>query len=127
MCEDQKKETARRLDELMYLTLFCREEEGTEPSKDVKYRRQQRRGYPPVTPNACAKDAVVSQLFDQAWGEVCTCTCMTLIFISCGAHENHLYMFLLLYLFVLNSLQYIYYFKDITLPAKDMYEFYFER
>ncbi|XP_020604881.1 protein FAM149B1-like isoform X2 [Orbicella faveolata] len=46
------------------------EEEGTEPSKDVKYRRQQRRGYPPVTPNACAKDAVVSQLFDQAWGEV---------------------------------------------------------
>lgn len=46
------------------------EEEVTEPNKDVKYRRQQRRGYPPVTPNACAKDAVVSQLFDQAWGEV---------------------------------------------------------
>ena len=75
----------------------CREEEGTEPSKDVKHRRQQRRGYPPVTPNACAKDAVVSQLFDQAWGEVCTChcTCIKLVFTSCGAHEKRLYMFLL--------------------------------
>lgn len=46
------------------------EEEGTEASTGIKYRRQQRRGYPPVTPNACAKEAVVSQLFDQAWGEV---------------------------------------------------------
>ncbi|XP_078359550.1 protein FAM149A-like isoform X2 [Oculina patagonica] len=46
------------------------EEEGTDSSTGFKYRRQQRRGYPPVTPNACAKDAVVSQLFDQAWGEV---------------------------------------------------------
>lgn len=54
----------------------------TEPNKDVKYRRQQRRGYPPVTPNACAKDAVVSQLFDQAWGEVCTCTWIKHVFCS---------------------------------------------
>ncbi|KAJ7391677.1 hypothetical protein OS493_017374 [Desmophyllum pertusum] len=46
------------------------EEEVTEPSTGNRYRRQQRRGYPPVTPNACAKDAVVSQLFDQAWGDV---------------------------------------------------------
>lgn len=50
--------------------LLCREEEVTEPSTGNRYRRQQRRGYPPVTPNACAKDAVVSQLFDQAWGDV---------------------------------------------------------
>lgn len=56
--------------EVEFYILLCREEEGTEHGKDFKYRRQQRRGYPPVTPNACAKDAVVSQLFDQAWGEV---------------------------------------------------------
>lgn len=46
------------------------EEEGIESRGGDRYRRQQRRGYPPVTPNACAKDAMVSQLFDQAWGEV---------------------------------------------------------
>ena len=53
----------------MYLVL-CREEEGSESNAGNRYRRQLRRGYPPLTPNACAKDAVVSQLFDQAWGEV---------------------------------------------------------
>lgn len=46
------------------------EEEVTEARTGMRYRRQQRRGYPPVTPNACAKDAVVSQMFDQVWGEV---------------------------------------------------------
>lgn len=46
------------------------EEEGSESNAGNRYRRQLRRGYPPLTPNACAKDAVVSQLFDQAWGEV---------------------------------------------------------
>lgn len=46
------------------------EEEGLESRAGNRYRRLQRRGYPPVTPNACAKDAVVSHLFDQAWGEV---------------------------------------------------------
>lgn len=46
------------------------EEEGTEARTGMRYRRQQRRGYPPVTPNACAKDTVVSQMFDQVWGEV---------------------------------------------------------
>lgn len=79
----------------------------TEPNKDVKYRRQQRRGYPPVTPNACAKDAVVSQLFDQAWGEVCTCTWIKHVFTSCSAHEKPSYMFLLFYLSVEHSFQYI--------------------
>lgn len=53
----------------MFLVL-CREEEGSESNAGNRYRRQLRRGYPPLTPNACAKDAVVSQLFDQAWGEV---------------------------------------------------------
>lgn len=53
----------------MYFVL-CREEEGSESNAGNRYRRQLRRGYPPLTPNACAKDAVVSQLFDQAWGEV---------------------------------------------------------
>ena len=53
----------------MYLVLY-REEEGSESNAGNRYRRQLRRGYPPLTPNACAKDAVVSQLFDQAWGEV---------------------------------------------------------
>lgn len=46
------------------------EEEGADARAGNRYRRLQRRGYPPVTPNACAKDAVVSHLFDQAWGEV---------------------------------------------------------
>ena len=50
--------------------VLCREEEGSESNAGNRYRRQLRRGYPPLTPNACAKDAVVSQLFDQAWGEV---------------------------------------------------------
>ena len=50
--------------------VICREEEGSESHAGNRYRRQLRRGYPPLTPNACAKDAVVSQLFDQAWGEV---------------------------------------------------------
>lgn len=66
-----------------FYVLVCREEEGTEPRNDVKYRRQQRRGYPPVTPNACAKDAVVSQLFDQAWGEVCACIKLVFCIFQC--------------------------------------------
>lgn len=28
-------------------------------------------GYPPVTPNALATDTILSQIFDQLWGEVC--------------------------------------------------------
>ena len=28
-------------------------------------------GYPPVTPNAVATDTILSQTFDQLWGEVC--------------------------------------------------------
>ena len=27
-------------------------------------------GYPPVTPNAVATDTILSQIFDQLWGEV---------------------------------------------------------
>ena len=53
------------------LSLFdYSEEESNDRSKFHKYRRHRRLGYPPVTPNACAKDTVVSQLFDQIWGEV---------------------------------------------------------
>lgn len=56
--------------ESLFIDLPCREEEGADARAGNRYRRLQRRGYPPVTPNACAKDAVVSHLFDQAWGEV---------------------------------------------------------
>lgn len=69
--ESEIKEESQKLFPVLLMGfLFCREEEGIESRGGDRYRRQQRRGYPPVTPNACAKDALVSQLFDQAWGEV---------------------------------------------------------
>lgn len=33
-------------------------------------RANKRRGLPPVTPNACVKDTVGSQVFDLVWAEV---------------------------------------------------------
>lgn len=36
-------------------------------------RANKRRGLPPVTPNACVKDTVGSQVFDLVWAEV-SCT-----------------------------------------------------
>jgi len=33
-------------------------------------RANKRRGLPPITPNACVKDTVGSQVFDLVWAEV---------------------------------------------------------
>jgi hypothetical protein len=33
-------------------------------------KNRQHMGYPPVTPNAVATDTILSQIFDQLWGEV---------------------------------------------------------
>ena len=32
-------------------------------------------GFPPVTPNAVATDTILSQIFDQLWGEVSFMQC----------------------------------------------------
>ena len=37
-------------------------------------RRQRRSRYPPVTPNACAKDDIVNSVFDRVWNQVTEAT-----------------------------------------------------
>jgi len=36
------------------------------------HRANKRRGLPPITPNACVRDTVGSQVFDLIWAEVGT-------------------------------------------------------
>lgn len=53
------------------LFYFCRDEELTIlRSRYNRLKRNFRLGFPPVTPNACAKDTLFSQLFDIIWTEV---------------------------------------------------------
>lgn len=44
-------------------------DENMEHKKQITPRRR-RVGYPPVTPNACVKDSVSSEVFDSMWQEV---------------------------------------------------------
>ncbi|XP_031562339.1 protein FAM149A-like, partial [Actinia tenebrosa] len=39
-------------------------------SRHNRHKRHFRLGFPPVTPNACARDTLFSQMFDLLWGEV---------------------------------------------------------
>ena len=58
---------------LLDLLLFClgREEEQHLLSYSKSRRRNHRHlGVPPVTPIACVRDTVCSQVFDQIWAEV---------------------------------------------------------
>ena len=53
--------------------ILCSSDEDMNSAKSKsKLRKHWRLGYPPVTPNACARDAMTSQIFDQIWGEVRT-------------------------------------------------------
>ena len=51
-------------------TIFCRGDELTGSSHGKGRRANKRRGLPPITPNACVKDTVGSQVFDLIWAEV---------------------------------------------------------
>ena len=41
-------------------------------SRGRGHRANKRRGLPPITPNACVRDTVGSQVFDLIWAEVGT-------------------------------------------------------
>ena len=51
-------------------SFICRGEELIGPSHGKGRRANKRRGLPPITPNACVKDTVGSQVFDLVWVEV---------------------------------------------------------
>jgi len=51
--------------------LFSRDEE--EHSKKYHVPRRRRLGFPPITPNACVRDAVLQQIFDRTWNHVIFC------------------------------------------------------
>ena len=54
----------------MQLHIYCRGDELTGSSHGKGRRANKRRGLPPITPNACVKDTVGSQVFDLIWAEV---------------------------------------------------------
>ena len=55
-------------DKLHTTFLLSRDEDPIESRKRSRLRRP--RGLPPVTPNACVRDAVCSLVFEQVWGEL---------------------------------------------------------
>ena len=44
-----------------------------EYNKKYYVPRHRRFGFPPITPNACVRDAVFHQVFDTAWSLVISC------------------------------------------------------
>ncbi|XP_039261327.1 uncharacterized protein LOC120337565 [Styela clava] len=50
-----------------YLAYDIREMDEDETAKRYHVPRRRRLGYPPITPNACVRDAVINQLFDLTW------------------------------------------------------------
>ncbi|OCT99561.1 hypothetical protein XELAEV_18005343mg [Xenopus laevis] len=52
-----------------YLAFDSREhdEEGLDQKKVHLHRKRNKRGIPPVSPNACIKDTVAAEVFDDAW------------------------------------------------------------
>ena len=57
------------LDVILHSTCFipCSSEDF---KKKAVSKHRHHMGYPPVTPNAVATDTILSQIFDQLWGEV---------------------------------------------------------
>lgn len=47
-----------------------RHEDAVNPVAIVTSVRQRRSRYPPVTPNACAKDDIVNSVFDVVWNQM---------------------------------------------------------
>jgi len=47
--------------------------EDDENSKRYHVPRRRRLGFPPITPNACVRDAVLHQVFDNVWSGVVHC------------------------------------------------------
>ena len=52
------------------LVFLCSDEGPAEGRRRSRLRGSH--GLPPVTPNACVRDAVCSEVFDQIWNEVIT-------------------------------------------------------
>lgn len=50
-----------------YLAYDIREMDEDDMAKRYHVPRRRRLGYPPITPNACVRDAVINQLFDITW------------------------------------------------------------
>ena len=57
---------------VMQLCLVCRVEDEGAYSSHQQQSQRRRHLLPPVTPNACVRDTVSSQVFDQLWTEVRT-------------------------------------------------------
>ena len=55
---------------LQYHVSLCSDEGPAERRRRSRLRGT--RGLPPVTPNACVRDAVCSEVFDQIWNEIIT-------------------------------------------------------
>ncbi|XP_053315162.1 protein FAM149A [Spea bombifrons] len=46
------------------------EDEGLDQKKAHLHRKRNKRGIPPVSPNACIKDTVAAEVFDDAWRNI---------------------------------------------------------
>ncbi|XP_029442802.1 protein FAM149A isoform X2 [Rhinatrema bivittatum] len=46
------------------------DDEGLEQKKAQFHRKRNKRGIPPISPNACIKDAVAAEVFDDVWRDV---------------------------------------------------------
>nr|CAB3244290.1 protein FAM149B1 [Phallusia mammillata] len=56
-----------------YLAYDIREMDDEENAKKYHVPRRRRLGFPPITPNACVKDAVLHQLFNNIWSDIVGC------------------------------------------------------
>ncbi|XP_076822428.1 protein FAM149B1-like isoform X1 [Clavelina lepadiformis] len=56
-----------------YLAYDIREMDEEENTKRYYIPRRRRLGFPPITPNACVRDAVLHQVFDVVWNRVVAC------------------------------------------------------
>lgn len=56
-----------------YLAYDIREMDEEDTVKRYHVPRRRRLGYPPITPNACVRDAVINQLFDSTWVKLISC------------------------------------------------------
>lgn len=54
----------------MCFTYSISEDESLEQKKDQVALRRNKRGIPPISPNACIKDAVSAEIFNDIWRDV---------------------------------------------------------
>ena len=76
------------------VTMYYRGDELMGSSHGKGRRANKRRGLPPITPNACVKDTVGSQVFDLVWAEVSMCVIVKYqVYINLSNLKDHYVLF----------------------------------